>query len=554
MSSFLFWYIFRDLLKLLVITTAVLVTVISFGAAIQPLAEGVLGPFRLLVFILLAMPPMLQFALPFSAAFSATIVYHRMSQDNEITVCAASGVPYTQLLLPAATLGVILTILLSFLANSVSPAFWEAMELTARLDAPEFFVRSTARGEPIKAGNSFISARDVRQVPPPEGSKAYATLEVDGLLIADIRKGDMVWAISAPRGVFNLTRMEGQTVITSVLEDATWFDNKSGMLLRLEEPEIGTYAIPDSFNKKPKFMNLADLKALSLSPQTYWRVRERIVELRIWLANHKLYQEVDSQLQNGQRVILSSPFASRSDDSSKQSQRYELIGGKLTGHNPRSWGVAPASGDTYCRLIRYEDGRPVREIIASEVHIAPRINSIFDEPTLEITMVGVEVSILTADPPIRNRQERLVIPGMRLTTPIIKPIHDLEIQPLVEQARAATDVKTVEPLIERIERELGHLQGVILARLHERTALSVSCLAMMLLGATLAIYLKEQLPLTVYFWSFVPAIGGLVLIGAGNDLIASLDVSDVWGLIVMWSGNLIMCLFAFVVLKRLSKN
>lgn len=62
----LYRYILRELLKVLVLTTTVLVVVLSFGAAVGPMADGLLGPVTLVKFVLYTMPTVLGFALPFA--------------------------------------------------------------------------------------------------------------------------------------------------------------------------------------------------------------------------------------------------------------------------------------------------------------------------------------------------------------------------------------------------------------------------------------------------------------------------------------------------------
>ena len=55
----LYWYILRDLLKLLITSTLVLVIVMSFGFAIKPISDGLLGPWQLVKVIGYTMPGML---------------------------------------------------------------------------------------------------------------------------------------------------------------------------------------------------------------------------------------------------------------------------------------------------------------------------------------------------------------------------------------------------------------------------------------------------------------------------------------------------------------
>ncbi|HED52782.1 MAG TPA: LptF/LptG family permease, partial [Phycisphaerales bacterium] len=74
-----------ELWRLLLLSTGMLVAVISFAVTIGPLADGQLSPIDALRFMLFASVPMLAYALPFGAGFAATLVYHRMGHDNELT-------------------------------------------------------------------------------------------------------------------------------------------------------------------------------------------------------------------------------------------------------------------------------------------------------------------------------------------------------------------------------------------------------------------------------------------------------------------------------------
>ena len=108
----LWLYVLGDLWKLVALTTGVLVTVIAFAAAVKPLADGKLGPEDTLTFMLMAMVPMLQYALPFAACFGATLAYHRLATDNELTAVHAGGVSHRAMLVPAVLSGLVLAGLL----------------------------------------------------------------------------------------------------------------------------------------------------------------------------------------------------------------------------------------------------------------------------------------------------------------------------------------------------------------------------------------------------------------------------------------------------------
>ena len=100
----------QELWKLLLLTTGVLVTVISFAVTIGPLSDGELSPLDAIRFMLFALVPMLGYALPFAAGFATTLVFHRMSQDNELLATHAGGVSHRKVLVPAVLTGVVLAV------------------------------------------------------------------------------------------------------------------------------------------------------------------------------------------------------------------------------------------------------------------------------------------------------------------------------------------------------------------------------------------------------------------------------------------------------------
>lgn len=549
MPLFLFWYILRDLLKILAISTLVLVSVISFGAAIQPLSEGLIGPWRLLVFILLAMPPMLQFALPFSATFSATIVYHRMAQDNELSACAASGVPYAHILLPAASLGVVMTIGLSLLTNYICPRFWEAMNRTAHLDAPEFFVRSVQHGEAIEAEDLLIRAQSVERIEPAPGSNAYASLRVHGLVVMILDQGRAEAIGSAPQGVFNLTQARSGTVVTSIFDELVVMNEDNDDLLLTRESQFEPWVIPNTFKDSPKFMDLSELRGTVSAPETFWRVAEKINGFRIWLAKRQLYLDIEAQLRSTGRAVLT---GLPREDEAESELRIEIYGGSLGRFNPDVWRVQPGPSSERVRVVKFVRGRPDVELVGEDVSIRPRLTSMLVEPTLSISMQNPSLKILASG--VTTRKPKASISRLHSTKLITARIRDLTVQELADLSHQYGDDEVVLPMSRAIVREIDRVYRNILSRIHERTALSVSCLVMMLLGATLAIRLRTSLPLTVYLFSFIPAIIGLVLISTGADMLRTVDAPNSLGLLIIWSGNLAMVVFALLTLRRVART
>ena len=150
------------MLRQFALTAVVLVIVIAFGAAIKPLSnDSLISPLEAAKFVGFAMIPMLQFALPFAAAFAVTLTFHRLSQDNEIIAMAVSGQSYTRILAPFAALGLALTLFLGLLTQWVIPSFIGKMTQSLAADMPKMLTRSIQQHTPFVQGNLVIWAEQV---------------------------------------------------------------------------------------------------------------------------------------------------------------------------------------------------------------------------------------------------------------------------------------------------------------------------------------------------------------------------------------------------------
>lgn len=558
MPLLLFWYILRDLLKVLTISTVVLVTIISFGAAIRPLSDGTLGPVALLKFIFLAMPPMLQFALPFSAAFSATMVYHRMSSDNEIAACAASGVSYPQLLLPAATLGVVLTITLSLISNYVSPAFWEAMARTSSRSVADVVVGRISRGEPVQTDTLTLYARNAWRVSVPPSQDADAAILLDRVLAVNSTRGEIISTQTGRQCIIYLKHIGNMTVISPIMDQARMFQVKEEggqTRLRIGEATLPDLVVEDEIERSPRFMDVSRLNAVYKAPETYSRVARKIDELRRWMTQRELFRLIDQRLRETGSVRFSVSLLDRHNE--LITSQAELRGGGLTEVDATTWSVLPPGGGGPCRLTIVQGITQTVALESKLVRLRPRIRLLPEEPTLDIEFTNVNQIALDITPTRSRQFDRQTVSNMRVDAPIVRELQGQPARQLVQTARQYGDDATLKRLDQAIGNEVVRLKRNIVARIHERTAMSVSCLVMMLLGSILAIMMRNALPLTVYFWSFIPAILGLVVISSGADVVndvSQVSHADILGLVVMWSGNLIMAVLSLAFLRRVMRN
>ncbi|MBX9737536.1 MAG: LptF/LptG family permease, partial [Phycisphaerales bacterium] len=191
-----------ELWRLLAITSAVLVCIIAFATTIKPFADGRLGALDALRFMGYAIIPMLQYALPFAAGFAATLSYHRLAQDNELTAVYAGGISHRAMLLPAMISGLLLSGVLLVLADQAMPRLLRSMDELITRDFTRMLQSSVERGQAlIQPGGQRVLYAD-RFVPgePEPGSSAIHKFDLLGVVVVQREPGSgLTWEASASR-------------------------------------------------------------------------------------------------------------------------------------------------------------------------------------------------------------------------------------------------------------------------------------------------------------------------------------------------------------------
>ena len=127
-------------------------------------------------FMLLAMAPMMAYALPFAASFAATLVYHRMAVDHEAVAAHSGGLSHRSLLMPAVFTAFILMIIVATLSDQVIPRFLRGMQQMITVDVSKMFARQIARGNAVQQKGMLIYADDARSFGPDKEAGALDRL------------------------------------------------------------------------------------------------------------------------------------------------------------------------------------------------------------------------------------------------------------------------------------------------------------------------------------------------------------------------------------------
>ncbi|MEM7622434.1 MAG: LptF/LptG family permease [Planctomycetota bacterium] len=574
------WTLWRyttvELLRFVVLSTAVLVGVIAFAAAVKPLADGELGPLSALRFMLLAMPPMLGYALPFAAAFGTSMTYYRMAQDNEVLAARAGGMSHRRALMPAVAVGVSLAAVLGILNDQVIPRFLREMEDMVTRDLAKLLVRSIERGDAVTLGSLSVYADDVRDLGPDPEAGFLERLYLTGVAAIDVAPDGGV-AIDATTESAYIVLTEGaaagfdagELACVIVLENGVGFSD--GSLTGIERLQLDPFRVPDAFEDDPKFLTGGELAALPDSPEQMSFVESRRARLARELAEHDALLMLRSTLQSGARVEF---VTATGDVLLLRAGGLVSTGGSYT--------LLPPGGGDFIEIERIgpaaSGSRLIERIEAAsgtiEVDATPTTADLLSTMPGSRSSLAFSVSLTGAfirsgsdfgrDDRTRGAERsELTVDGLTLRDDPMQLYRDAPPAALLEaaaavaastetQAGARDGTARLSGAAADLDKRVARLEREVISKRHERLAFAASCAVMVFTGAVMAIKLSNSLPLVVYLWSFLPALGNTLLISAGQQHAHRESVPV--GLLLLWSGVVLLAAYAVIVLNSLSKR
>lgn len=547
------WTIWRftsgELWRLILLTTGVVVLVTAFCATVKPMAEGKLGSAEAARFLLYAIPPMLQYVLPFAAGFASTIAFHRMASDNELEAARVGGVGYHTLLAPAAGAGVALAVGMAVLSGEVVPRFLRSMEEIIQQDLTRILVSSVERGESVRMDDLLVFADRIYSLGPDKQSGSYNVLVLTRFAAVKLEKktGEVTGGATAERAWVWLARdasaEEPSTVVTVSLENAS--GDLPGLRGRSEGASFSR-RLPSPFRDDVKFMTWEQLRRLPKNPDLHAGVDSRRRVLAHALARGECLRTIGEELRSQRRARLVGQG------------RTVLVRGSGLILDGSRWVVAPGApgGPVEVDVIDERDGAPggLTRLAAESAHFSTGVDDPSNpRPTLTlhlraVRVLGADGTDTDTDDPARDYGG--LTPGEDPSDALLA----MGSHELIETARARL-AAGADPEVNRaaseLRRRLGFLEREITGRVHERAAMAVSCLVMVLTGCVTAIRLKDRLPLPVYLWSFFPGIGAVLTVNAGKEMVRSLGSP---GLLLLWGGLLALTIYAGVVYSAIRRH
>ena len=547
-----------ELWRSVLLITAVLVLVTAFGATIQHYAKGQLTAVDTLKFMGLAAIPMLAYAVPFSGALATTLAYHRLAQDRELMAAQAGGMSLTALLLPAIVAGVVLTGTMVALSEQVIPRFLQRMSEVASGQAAGIISRAIERGEAVQVEGYLLYADQVftPEVDEP-GVQAHLVLLGAHIVRLDA-EGEMdSWGAAQRADLYVWQPREVSEMDLAMDEDLSaapgstvskvqyWVKDAVGDAGLLAEGKLGSFSdtlyMPSGGGDSPKFLTWGEMRRAYQDPDPLGPIDAQRRDLAFHLALRSVIQRIVDQLRAGGAVQL---------ESADGSTLIVRAGGIEWDDEDKAWRLEPRPRQPIT-VERYRAmGGGTRQVDRFELGAATIDASLTGDPTnrgMELILEGENVRTALAERPGEEAQVGGVRDTMTLGPLLVEDdpvsaslaMSSQELFAAVEahNQRWGSEDPFLTPPTSDLRKRIAKARKQILGTHHERLALSAAALLLTIAGAVAAIRFQESPPLTAYLAAFVPALGMVLAVSTGQEMV---DDYGPAGLPVLWGGLVVL--------------
>jgi lipopolysaccharide export system permease protein len=567
MAWTLYRYILIDIIKLLLLSTSVMVVVLGFGAAIKPLGDGLLDASGLFRFLIVMMPAMLQFALPFSTAFAVTLVFNRLSGDNEILAMSAGGMGYGRIVMPVVMLAAVLGVFLFVMASWVLPAFNRQALQMVEEDVMRAAITKLEKGEYVEMGKMVLFSTHAESAEPPTlpGSAIQPSERISLMGVAigqiDAETKQMRGGHTADSADILVFREDGRAWIQLRLqnpqyhgglsEDPKMIRSEGGAAVIEELPNI---ELPTKQIGKMRAMSWPQLIDLTRNPDKFLLVTKSRKKLMDQLAGALVAKEIRDAINQlpDANVTQSVPDVVRFD-AALPGEWYELSAAQAI--SAKGSVILSASAEKPVRVVQYRQGKPIRRfesLETGELKVALASGSV--EPTVSLHMKNVKI----IDQKLQGRateKGEIRLPRLRWQTPIVAEYQSMPAPVLVLRANESlADVPGIANACEHLDLMVRILMARVNVEFHLRAATSLSCFLGALLGAIATIRFRHMIPLAVFFWVFIGLIGATVVMQGGRQFAKHRPDEVMIAILILWAGVVVMAGVIGMFYAKLSKN
>jgi len=568
MSRTIFWYIFKDLVRVFLLTSGALAGIMSFGGLLRPLTRQGLDAAQVAKMLAYLGPAMTTYSFPIAALFATTVIYGRLAADNELTALRAGGLSLASLSVagPALVLGLMVaTISLLFLCFVV-PACTLRVEKVLYSNFAQLVANHIERTHEIEFEQYTIFAQQA-WVPPPDPNAPPGQQQVvlrGPTIVTDEKpdKNDPTFRVprefstAAQAVVFIDHRSDDDLATLTVrLEDGFRFPRKfeGSMQAGVEETLAGPMLLPSQIKEDTKFMDVWKLKRLFANPAASQVLRESVAELVradqsrgfLDMARRELNSEQGEAIftfEGGEKYVLQRDPTAPKALPSGPAEISVKVPAPTTGPATAP-ATPPPAAPRWVTFRREIPGRPASIVLAGELRFRA-------SPDSDDKNMNCSLSLLNC---FQDSAPRA--PFTQQFTVPMPP----EVAAMAHRGLGYYQNQT-RPQAAKLQHDEHVLLNKIKAECHNRASFAISCLILVMVGCSLGMIFRSGNFLTAFAVSFIPALVSITLTIAGQrtagNIPMRLSATDplMLGLSLIWMGNVVNLCIAGTLLYRLHRK
>lgn len=568
MSRTLFWYIFGDLVKIFLLTAVALAAVMSFGGLLQPLVKHGVDLSQTLQILYYILPAMSTYSLPIAALFATTLVYGRLAADNEITAVRASGISYLAAAVPAAVLGLVVSILSLLLLCYIVPVSTMQVERVIYSNIARHIANSIDKQSSIRIPDGpTVMAEEARVLPIDPALPRRQAVE---LVRPTIVVGKVVEVPDAPTEKLKKMRVPEQfylaesatifiqpTLLGDEMEISARFVGGASFPREFADSTQGgvastTYGpqiIPSPLRENTRFMDLPKLRAILAEPGRAQRVAKNLADVNRMAQKEQLVGRIIELLDTPARRAVLHTTAGEQFVIVLRTAVPRLVKGQLELAPPQPLTEPFAEGEGPLLITRLTNGVETLRIEAAAA-------SISFEPDRQQPMFSAQ---LVAEDAITSTVTDVAAPRSRFRMYFSVPMDE---RLAAVARRTTTSFASDEEIPGQLQRALTVTRNEVKSELNSRASFAVSCIVLVMVGCALGMMFRSGDFVSAFGVSVIPAVLCIILNVAGRhtaENVPSIIPPD-WtnpltiGLVLMWTGNTIVAVVGVIMLTRLQRT
>jgi lipopolysaccharide export LptBFGC system permease protein LptF len=524
-------YIFRELMKIFLLTTFALSVILCLGSVLEPIQQYGVGPKQVLNLLLFFLPVTLTFVLPVAALFASTLAYGRLAGDNELDACKASGISPARIVYPGVVLAIMVAIANLVLSFHVTPYFIQHAETSFKANAKQILFRNIKRRGFFRSPDrKFIVYADRADL-ADDTLYGVIVIESGGTEVQDFVYAERAKIFFETEGHSNIMRVAAHNALrmgatSSIRIKVLDVEKRFGSML---EDQID-------------FKRIDDMKRIQADPLTFYPNEERVRDICTVFTAELLYQTIKEALDT-KGIYEIYPTADEPNGVRIKAENVQL------GRNQD----ITLSGDLM--EIQIFDVRTSRPLHLFEDCEKAKLTLEGDEfsPTLLLDLSNARTRD-SETVKMYHWERNLALPESLYPriqrNQILKTLTAEVASPLFPEGLS-------EPLtvrLSKLKKKLHSNKTKIIGTIHSRLVFGIGCIPMVIIGTGLGILKRGGHLLTAFGTSCMPALILIVGIVCGKQVAENPQSTPTLGLAIMWAGLGLLILLMFNVYGRLCRH